>query len=187
LEERVAAVRGAATDDRADKENGISAANEDRNDHLRIWTSSNGRFKVRAKFQGMEDGKAKLELEHGGMVRVPLSKLSEADQQVLQEMLPAATEKSDSNQHSAERYIEQGISNCKSGNLDRAIIDLSEAIKAKPNFARAYFNRGCVWIVLGEYDLAIHDFDRTIAIDPHYPRVYAHRELAVKGKREWEP
>ena len=90
----------------------------------------------------------------------------------------------DPNQQEADTYIESGISNCREGNLEQAIIDLTEAIKINSHYARAYFNRGIVWTMLGEYDIAIHDFDRTIAIDPDYPRVLAHRDLAEQRKRE---
>lgn len=84
----------------------------------------------------------------------------------------------------ADEYIEQGIANCRRGNLEQAIIDLTEAIKINPHYAKAYFNRGIAWTLLGQYDIAIHDFERTIAIDPNYPRVHAHKDLAIQKKRE---
>lgn len=89
----------------------------------------------------------------------------------------------DARRRAAHRYIEQGIANAKTGHLEQAILDLTEAIKIDARYAKAYFNRGVVWIMLGEYDIAIHDFDRTIQLDPKYPLVFEHRDLAVERKR----
>ncbi len=51
---------------------------------FRTWTSKSGKFKVVAKFRGVEDGKVKLERKDGTMLRVPLSMLSEADQRFVE-------------------------------------------------------------------------------------------------------
>ena len=48
---------------------------------FRTWKSKSGKFTVRAKFRGLEDGKVKLEREDGKVIRVPLAGLSEADRQ----------------------------------------------------------------------------------------------------------
>jgi hypothetical protein len=46
---------------------------------LRTWTDTTGKFKVQARYRGMEDGKAKLEKPDGTIIRVPVEKLSEKD------------------------------------------------------------------------------------------------------------
>ena len=50
---------------------------------FRTWTSKTGKFKVRAKLRGVENGKVKLEKEDGTVILVPLSRLSEADQRFI--------------------------------------------------------------------------------------------------------
>jgi S1-C subfamily serine protease len=50
---------------------------------LRTWTDNTGTHKIRARYRGTEDGKAKLERDDGAVVRVPLEKLSEADRQFI--------------------------------------------------------------------------------------------------------
>jgi hypothetical protein len=47
---------------------------------LRTWTSADGKFKVEAAFVGVVGGNAVLRNEAGKVLRVPLAKLSEADQ-----------------------------------------------------------------------------------------------------------
>ncbi len=54
---------------------------------FRTWTSRDGKFRTEAKLRGLEDGKAVLELKDGKLVRVPFDRLSEADQQFVDEAL----------------------------------------------------------------------------------------------------
>ncbi len=60
-----------------------SAGGAEKRFEFRTWTSKTGKFKVRAKLRGVEDGKVKLEKEDGTVIVVPLSRLSEADQRFL--------------------------------------------------------------------------------------------------------
>jgi tetratricopeptide (TPR) repeat protein len=57
----------------------------------------------------------------------------------------------------------QGI---KSGNLDRAVRDLTAAIRADPLYAEAYVARGQASFQLGETERAIGDLDEAIRLDP---------------------
>ncbi len=50
---------------------------------FRTWTSRDGKFKVRAKLRGVEDGKAKLEKEDGRVILVPRDRLSEEEQRFI--------------------------------------------------------------------------------------------------------
>ncbi len=47
---------------------------------LRDWTDSTGRYHIKAKFHGIEDGKAVLEQSDGTRIKIAVQKLSEADQ-----------------------------------------------------------------------------------------------------------
>ena len=50
------------------------------------------------------------------------------------------------------------------GDLDRALADLSEAIRLDPRHADSYINRGVVWRTKKELDRAITDFNESIRV-----------------------
>jgi hypothetical protein len=52
---------------------------------FRIWSDSTGRYKIRAKFGGAIFGKVKLIKEDGSTVQLPLEKLSDEDQDWINE------------------------------------------------------------------------------------------------------
>jgi hypothetical protein len=49
----------------------------------RLWTDRSGNFQVRAKYVGRDEDKIKLEKADGTVIRVPLDRLSDADQKFL--------------------------------------------------------------------------------------------------------
>ncbi len=52
---------------------------------MRTWTARNGKYRIRAKFLGMEDGKVKLEKADGDVIRVSPSALSQEDRRFIGE------------------------------------------------------------------------------------------------------
>ena len=52
---------------------------------LREWTDTSGSFHRTAKFRGLANGKVKLELEDGSVIRVSLEKLSDDDQKYIRQ------------------------------------------------------------------------------------------------------
>ena len=53
-------------------------------DDVRVWTDSTGKFELEAKLVSVEDGIVLLRATDGRIVKVPLAKLSKADQDYLQ-------------------------------------------------------------------------------------------------------
>lgn len=53
---------------------------------MRTWTDKSGRFKIQGKFVEMSGKSVVLEKEDGSQVKIPLDKLSEADQKAVAEM-----------------------------------------------------------------------------------------------------
>ena len=49
---------------------------------------------------------------------------------------------------------------------DRAIQDLTQAVKLNPNDIPAFNDRGIAYGIKGEVDLAIEDFEQVIRLDP---------------------
>lgn len=58
---------------------------------------------------------------------------------------------------------------------DRAIADLSEAIRVDPDYARPYVSRGLAWKHKGDVERAIGDFDTAIRLDPQFASGYIDR------------
>jgi lipoprotein NlpI len=95
-------------------------------------------------------------------------------------------EPNDSATNRALAFYKRGFGYAALGDLDRAIADLSEAIKLNPNYALAFNERGIAYENKGEPDLAIADFTDGIRLDPgiadiHYNRGNAH---VLKGDLE---
>lgn len=59
------------------------------NSTVREWSDASGSFKVKASFLGKEGQAVKLKKSDGLVIKVPISKLSEADQKFLSEMASA--------------------------------------------------------------------------------------------------
>ena len=55
-------------------------------EEFRTWADSTGKFKVKAKFVEVTDGKVALEREDGSHVSIPLERLSEADRKIAAEL-----------------------------------------------------------------------------------------------------
>ena len=62
--------------------------------------------------------------------------------------------------------------------FDRAIDDLTEAIRLDPKRAAAYQNRGAAYNGLGQYERAIDDLSQAIELDPENAGAYTNRGLA---------
>ncbi len=81
----------------------------------------------------------------------------------------------------------QELFNCayaahESGDYDRAIARYSDAIRLKPDYAKAYYKRGEAYAHKGEYDRAISDFDQAIRLNPDDASAYCNRGLAHCSK-----
>jgi tetratricopeptide (TPR) repeat protein len=72
------------------------------------------------------------------------------------------------------------------GNYDRAISDYTEAIRLKPNYAKAYYNRGNAYREKGDYDRAISDYNEAIRLNPKDANAYHSRGVAYYHKGEEE-
>jgi tetratricopeptide (TPR) repeat protein len=62
-------------------------------------------------------------------------------------------------------YVESGRAWVKKKEYDKAIGDLTEAIRLDPNDGLAYSERGFVWLHKGNYDGTISDFTEAIRLD----------------------
>ena len=70
--------------------------------------------------------------------------------------------------------------------FDRAIDDLTEAIRLDPKRATAYLNRGAAYNGLGQYEQAIEDLSQAIELDPENAGAYTNRGLAFFGIGQYD-
>jgi tetratricopeptide (TPR) repeat protein len=78
------------------------------------------------------------------------------------------------------------VSETKEAAYDRAIADITEAIRLDPGNARGYQERAGAYHQKGDYDRAIADFTRAIQLDPEYHAAYNNRGLAYSHKGEYD-
>lgn len=68
-------------------------------------------------------------------------------------------------QMKSEAYFNRALNKRYMNNLQGALDDYTEAIKLRPDYYKAYHNRGYVRFLRKEYKLAIADFNQTIKFD----------------------
>ena len=51
------------------------------------------------------------------------------------------------------------------------------ALRLKPDYAEAYYNRGTAKTLIGEYKAAVADFDEAISLNPEFVEAYYNRGL----------
>ena len=78
-----------------------------------------------------------------------------------------------SQEHLAYTFSNRGVSYWAKGLFDRAIEDLDEAIRLKPDYAHAYHNRGRMHEATGRQPSALQDFQRAYSLDPSDPNYRA--------------
>ena len=79
---------------------------------------------------------------------------------------------------SCHAYLTQGSKKVQMRDYKGAIVDYTQAIRIRPNYAQAYFKRGLAKIRLKRYVDAINDFDTAIRFRPDHVEAYASRGLA---------
>ena len=61
------------------------------------------------------------------------------------------------NQECAEMYYNRGLAHSKTGELELAVENYTQAIALKPDYADAFYNRGGAFLRLGEREKAKSD------------------------------
>ena len=99
----------------------------------------------------------------------------------------------------AVAYINRGVAYFRSGEVDKAIDDYSQAIvlqtaianynkaiELDPDLAVAYYYRGLAYAEKGDFDEAIADFTKAIKLNPDYFEAYDGRGTAYGQKKEFD-
>jgi Flp pilus assembly protein TadD len=82
---------------------------------------------------------------------------------------------------SAELLDQQGRTLTQEGKLPEAIATLTEAIRLKPDFSRAYNARGFAYFRQRDYQHALADFDQAIKLDPKYENAIQNRAATIRS------
>jgi tetratricopeptide (TPR) repeat protein len=72
-------------------------------------------------------------------------------------------------------YLEEGVTQIKSGKVDEAIASFTQAITDKKQEAEAYNNRGYAHYIKGNTPLALEDIGQAIRINPGFSAAYVNR------------
>ncbi len=75
----------------------------------------------------------------------------------------------------ALQYFDKGVEKTALGEYKEAIRFFDQAIKLKPDFAKAYTFRGSVKFDMKDLDGAMKDYNRSIELDPYIADPYDYR------------
>jgi len=78
----------------------------------------------------------------------------------------------------AREFDYRGVDFADQGNFQRAIEDFTEAIRLKPDFSTAHYNRGVTYNKLERYQEAVIDFTNVITLNPAHQGAYVNRAVA---------
>ncbi len=63
-----------------------------------------------------------------------------------------------------------------------AIVEFDKAIRAAPDYSRAYVIRGLAYAAKGDYDQAVSDYSEALKIDQEYVKAFIYRGIAYARK-----
>jgi tetratricopeptide (TPR) repeat protein len=95
-------------------------------------------------------------------------------------------DQSESEANRARAYNNRGITYTHQEDFDRAIADLTEAIRLDPTWAGAYSNRGRAYREKGEDHRAIADLTESIKLDPRLAIAYYGRGRAYSNVGDFD-
>jgi lipoprotein NlpI len=95
-------------------------------------------------------------------------------------------DQSESEANRARAYNNRGITYTHQEDFDRAIADLTEAIRLDPTWAGAYSNRGRAYREKGEDHRAIADLTESIRLDPRLAIAYYGRGRAYSNVGDFD-
>ncbi len=75
----------------------------------------------------------------------------------------------------------------RKGEPHRAIQDLDQAIRLKPDFALAFHGRGVAYLSEGDYNRAFQDSDNAIRLKPDFAEAFVTRGAVYARRREYDP
>ncbi|MCW3121782.1 MAG: hypothetical protein JWQ38_1274 [Flavipsychrobacter sp.] len=93
-------------------------------------------------------------------------------------------EKNPDNWRNSLVYNSWGEAKMYEGNSKDAIDLYSKAVQLKPDYVKAYYNRGMAFDALFDFKSAVADYSKAISLKPKYPEAYNARGWAYFGLRD---
>jgi tetratricopeptide (TPR) repeat protein len=112
-----------------------------------------------------------------------LHPIPRGDEPALQQNQQAVAASEPGPQLTAREWYAKGYA---SSDFDEQIRCYSEAIRLKPDYADAYYNRGNAYHNKQDYDRAIADYNEALRIKPDYAEAYVGRGLAYDNKQDYD-
>jgi Flp pilus assembly protein TadD len=73
------------------------------------------------------------------------------------------------------------------GSLDQAITDFNKAIELKPDYAKAYYNRGITNLLKGDAMVAVADFNKAIQLSNDAKLIESARQRIEEVQKSMKP
>ncbi len=81
----------------------------------------------------------------------------------------------------ALNHYKNGLARKKNIEFKKAISDLAQTVKLKPDYTDAYLGLGHCYFQIGENDKAIINYDRTLQLNPKHPHAAGGRKFALEA------
>lgn len=109
----------------------------------------------------------------------PAAREAASEHKAAAEMAPAVAEE----ELTAQQWFERGFT---AKDLDEQVRFYSEAIRLKPDYAKAFYNRGNARGAKGDLGGALADYDEAIRLKPDYANAFNNRGVARCAKGDLE-
>lgn len=149
----------------------------------RTWTSTDGKFKVRAELERIEKGIAILKRSDGKTARVPLKKLSEADRQYAQSLSNKATGKDSTSKKSPSADSPSAASAADEPRTKPPSADASNSEESIPDNEGEDEAKEIECVVLRNVPLEIAD-DQPARFRMQLPRELVRQSLLMAAREE---
>ena len=90
------------------------------------------------------------------------------------------------NNLSAQEWFEEGWKRGDAGEIDESIQFSTEAIRLRPDFAEAYYNRGLSYQNKGDIDSAVRDYAQAILLYPDYQSAHGNLGILLEAKNDFD-
>ena len=77
-----------------------------------------------------------------------------------------------------EEFIIRGTIFAEEGQFDLAVRDFTEAIRLRPDYHAAYYNRGLTYVKMERYEEGVQDFTTIIGVAPTHQGAHVQRAFA---------
>jgi tetratricopeptide (TPR) repeat protein len=86
----------------------------------------------------------------------------------------------------AQLHYNRGVEYSGKGDIERAIVDYSAAIRLDPRFVPPLINRGMSYVEKENYDRGIADYNEALRLDRNQPLIFINRGSAYLAKGDYD-